>query len=383
MSAGLISMILELERVVDSLKKRFAHELETHNLDALVLASPENVFHVSGIPVRHMEFNPVLFVVSNQYPSWVVIDLNGDSTLVTWDLALSELEPSVSEVKGIRSREEALESIKEAISEKGLSKSRVGLEARCPLYLYEALVSSYPQASFEMADQIPAKVRMLKTNDELMRMANASKITSEVITSLFEGLQAGLTDRDLIIAAKKSMLEKGAAGWDHLSLSAGVGSGLFPFKGYRLRQGDLVGTDFGAIFNGYTADMNRLCILGRASESQVKFYQDLIGIEDQCIKEIKPGKNISDVYNSAIEGFKEAKMEPATKLFGHSIGIQVEENPLIKEGIQHNLEANMVINFEIYCKTQKGQFVGIEDTFLLTESGNRQLTTADRRLFEA
>ncbi len=366
-----------------NLSKRLARELETHNLDALVLSSPENVFYVSGIPVRHMEFNPVLFAVSNQYPSWVVIDLNGDATLVTWDLALSDLEPSVSAVKGIKSRDEALESITNVMAEKGLKKSRMGLEARCPLFLYEELVSSFPLASFEIADQIPAKVRMIKTDDELMRMDRASKITSEVITSLFADLRAGLTDRDLIIAAKKSMLEKGAVGWDHLSLSAGIGTGLFPFRGYKLRQGDLVGTDFGAIFNGYASDMNRLCVMGRASESQVKFYEDLIGIEDQCIKEIKPGKNIGDIYNAAVEGFKERKMEPATKLFGHSIGIQVEENPLIKEGIQLNLEPNMVMNFEIYCKTQKGQFVGIEDTFLLTQSGNQQLTTADRRLFEA
>jgi len=330
-----------------------------------------------------MEINPVLFVVSNQYPSWVVIDRNGETTLVAWDLALNDLKPSVSEVRGIKSREQALESIGEIIMEKGLRESHVGVEGRCPLYLYEDLRKSFPKASLEISDQVFVAIRKTKTEHEIERMERAAKITSEVISSLFQGLRVGMIDKDLILAAKKSMLEKGAVGWDHLSLSAGSGTGLFPFRGYKLRQGDLIGTDFGSIFGGYTSDMNRLCVLGRPSARLVKFYDSLIDIEDRCVKEIKPGKNVSDIYRAALEGFKEEKLDPATNLFGHSIGIQVEESPLIKGGVRSALEVNMVMNFEIYCKTQEGQFVGIEDTFLLTHSGNRRLTTAERRLFEA
>jgi Xaa-Pro aminopeptidase len=369
--------------VVDRLRTRLAEQLSANNLDGFILTSPENVFYASGIPTRHMEFNPVLFVVSNQYPSWIIVDGDGESTLVTWDLVLRDFEPTVSEVRGIRSLEEAVETVGAIIKEKGLGARHIGMEGRCPVFLYERLRKNFPEMTLETVDQIFLNLRRTKSADEIERMKNASRITSEVITSLFQGLRPEVTDRDLVISAKKAMLDKGAMGWDHLSLSMGTGTGLFPFRGYELKRGNLVGTDFGAIYGGYSSDMNRLCVLGRPSAELSGFYQDLIDIEDVCTREIKPGNNVSDIYGAAIESFKQKKLEPATNLFGHSIGIQTEENPLIKDKVSMVLEENMVMNFEIYCKTAEGQFVGIEDTFLLTRSGNERLTTADRRLFEA
>jgi len=369
--------------VAGRLKARLAERLSAHLLDGFVVASPENVFYVSGIPTRHMEFNPVLFVVSNQYPSWVVIDREGGSTLVTWDLVLRDFEPKVDEVRGISSREKALETIRALIKEKGLSGSAVGMEGRCPAYLYEELRKAFPEISLKVSDEMFLDLRRIKSEDEIERMGTASRISSEVITSLFEDLRPGMTDRELVVSAKKSMLDKGADGWDHMSLSTGPGTGLFPFRGNKVKRGNLVGTDFGAIYQGYASDMNRLCVLGRPSRELTDFYQDLIDIEDVSVKEIVAGNDVSDVYNAAIGGFKEKRMSPATNLFGHSIGIQVEENPLIKKTTRMKLEARMVMNFEIYCKTKEGQFVGIEDTFLLTKSGRKRLTTAERRLFEA
>jgi Xaa-Pro aminopeptidase len=365
------------------LRTRLAEQLSANHLDGFILTSPENVFYMSGIPTRHMEFNPVLFVVSNQYPSWIIVDGDGETTLVTWDLVLRDFEPTVTESRGIQSSEEAMETVGAILREKGLGARHIGMEGRCPVFLYERLRKTFPGMTLGIADQVFLDLRRTKSADEIERMQSASRITSEVITSLFQSLRPGMTDRDLVVSAKKAMLEKGATGWDHLSLSMGVGTGLFPFKGRKLKRGNLVGTDFGAIYGGYSSDMHRLCVLGRPSAEISNFYQDLIDIEDLCTKEMKPGNNVSDIYDAVIKSFKQKKLDPATNLFGHSIGIQTEENPLIKAKVSMVLEEDMVMNFEIYCKTGEGQFVGIEDTFLLTRSGNKRLTTADRRLFEA
>ena len=302
---------------------------------------------------------------------------------MTWNLVLNEFEPTVDEARGISSREGALETVKAVIKERGLGKSRVGVEGRCPVFLYREIQEAFPGMSLKVADGIFLDLRKIKSDDEVRRIEKSSRITSEVITELFEGLRPGMTDKDLITSAKKSMLDRGAAGWDHMSLSAGGGTGLFPFRGKKIKRGDLVGTDLGAIFEGYSSDMNRLCVLGRPASELSDFYQDIIDIENSSVKKLKPGNDVRDVYQSAMDGFQEKKLDPATNLFGHSIGIQVEESPLIREGSQMKLEGGMVMNFEIYCKTNEGQFVGIEDTFLLTNSGNKRLTTAGRRLFEA
>ena len=67
---------------------------------------------------------------------------------------------------------------------------------------------------------------------------------------------------------------------------------------------------------------------------------------------------------------------------GHGIGLEMYEAPLVEENSDALLEAGMVINVETpYYESGYGGFQ-VEDTIVVTETGEELLTHADRALAE-
>ena len=67
---------------------------------------------------------------------------------------------------------------------------------------------------------------------------------------------------------------------------------------------------------------------------------------------------------------------------GHGIGLEIDELPLLARGWEHPLEAGMVFALEPKFVFPGEGAVGIENSYLVTESGAERLTTAPEELVE-
>jgi methionyl aminopeptidase len=104
----------------------------------------------------------------------------------------------------------------------------------------------------------------LKSSDEIAVMRTASRIVAEVLEQLVASAKAGVTTLELDRLAEELTLKKGArpafkgyrpgaVEYRHslcVSINEEIVHGI-PKAGRRLRPGDIVGLDFGVVYQGY------------------------------------------------------------------------------------------------------------------------------------
>lgn len=144
-----------------------------------------------------------------------------------------------------------------------------------------------------------------------------------------------------------------------------------PLTNRRMRSGDLVVVDLGAVFDFYNSDMTRTFALGRASKEQERLLGVVKNLEEECIARIKVGEPISTLYNFSEEKIKETGNQPSHML-GHGVGLEIHEKPSVGPDEKDVFQEGMVLTIEpgVYTKEFGARF---EDT-LVVEKRVRRLT---------
>jgi Xaa-Pro aminopeptidase len=364
-------------------KKKFSAVMEKKGIDFLIASSPENVFYTSGLPVRHAEHNPILFSLSNLVPSLVIIRKDGEESVIAWAI----FDPAltwVKDVRGIFNKGESIENLTTLIQETGLQQPTIAVESAMPLYQYEALKLSFPQATFEKADDILLELRLIKTSEEIDRIKKSTRIAEKTILAMFDELKEGITDLDLLTVAKTTMIQEGASGWDHVTMSLGASDPEAPGTGIKMKNNEMTRFDIGAIYKGYFSDVSRHAVLGQIPASVQKIIAEIVDVQKTCINAIKPGVRTMDILNLATETFE--KMGEEIPLFPtcHSVGLRCEEvhlfDPLTSS--ERTFEAGMVFDLEFWAPFEpyNNRLIGMEDTYLVKKSGCDRLSTLDQSL---
>lgn len=143
----------------------------------------------------------------------------------------------------------------------------------------------------------------------------------------------------------------------------------------KIKRGDLVVIDFGAVYNGYCSDMTRTFVVGKPTKKQKKVYRIVKEAQRRAIKAVRAGRACREIDKAARsyiekQGFGKYFIHNT----GHGIGRKVHEAPKISKKNRCRLREGMVIAIEpgIYIKGWGG--VRIEDMVLVTRTGCKVLT---------
>lgn len=153
-----------------------------------------------------------------------------------------------------------------------------------------------------------------------------------------------------------------------------------------IKSGMSVMVDSNGNFTGYMTDMTRVYAMNGAegiSELGRKAHQCSIDICRSLEAEGKPGVEASLLYGTALEIVKERGLEEyfmghAQKagFIGHGVGIEINELPVIAPRSRDVLALNNVIAIEPKFVIPHVGAVGIENTYVVTDSGLKPLTNA-------
>ena len=142
--------------------------------------------------------------------------------------------------------------------------------------------------------------------------------------------------------------------------------------------------DYDPVLNGYMLDHTRIFSLGALSEKLNHAHQTALSIKRMFAKEARPGVDGKDLYSKALEMAQQAGLaahfmgyKDQVSFIGHGVGLELDELPVIARNYPLILQPGMVIAVEPKFVFPGEGTVGIEDTFLVTESGVEQFTTMD------
>ena len=258
-----------------------------------------------------------------------------------------------------------------------------------------------------LGERIPIKTRR---EIELMRAAN--RHVAEILLELREIVKPGVTTGDLDRHAEKAIKERGVSssfkGYDPhglpkypavlcVSVNDEIVHGI---PGPReLREGDIVGLDFGVSVDGYHGDSAVTLPVGEVGEEERRLLGVTLEALGLAIATMCPGKRLSDIGH-AVQKRAESEGYSVVRVFaGHGIGSRLHEPPWIPNygspGRGPRLVPGMVFAIEPMVNagvsdvrmlddewtavTADGSLSAhFEHTILITEGGPEVLTKIDR-----
>jgi Xaa-Pro aminopeptidase len=262
----------------------------------------------------------------------------------------------------------------------GLSKGRLGLinDRTMQADTYLSLIKSFPEASMVDATSIIEEIRMIKSRGEQELVRKSAALSDLSFKVLSEILRPGMTEREIIAQVDRELIAGGAEDIFHL-FSSRPGE-LFPFapSDRAIEKGDIVilNTELSGP-GGYWVQMVRTSFVGRTKSHVERMYDTLIEIRSRLIGQLRPNRKASEVARWVRNEIISSGFDLGVH-FGHCLGLDVVERPLVHINDETPLRPGMVITVHPQLVSRdKEATVWLADTYLITEDNAEVLTKVE------
>ena len=199
----------------------------------------------------------------------------------------------------------------------------------------------------------------VKSDREIKLMRAAGKTTAIILDAMCREVRPGISTWDLDQIGERMCREagvtpafKGYSGFPGcvcISVNEEVVHGI-PTKKRVLKQGDIVGLDFGVIQEGWYGDTARSVAVGKISSDAEKLLKVTQESLMKGIAEAKPGNRFFDIGHAVQTHAEAAGFSVVREFVGHGIGRALHEDPQVPnygpKGKGMVLKVGMVIAIE-------------------------------------
>jgi len=280
--------------------------------------------------------------------------------------------------------------------------ARVGFEAvNLSVKVLGTLKKLLPQVKLVPTEGLVESVSIRKDEEEIRKLRRAARIADSAFEHVLKFIKPGA--RELDIASEIDyFMKKGGLKIPALEsvppfqshavmpsfetiVASGVRSamphGVASTK--RIKKGEFVTMDFGGQYQGYSSDLTRTVVVGKATPKQKKIYNLVLEAQMQALSEAKAGMKAKDLDKVARDVISSAGYgKNFGHGLGHGLGLLVHDSPAVSPASEATLLAGMVITIEPGIYLQGWGGVRIEDDIVITEGGCRLLTKAAKELVE-
>lgn len=378
---------------------RFQQTLTSLELDGALITQNVDLFYLTGT----MQ-NGILFVPSKGQPH----------LYVKKSVKRAQFETSVSVEPFGRSRDlgQKIETRFGKIQNLGLEMDVLPYN-QATRYLQLFPYARAKDISFELRSQ-----RAVKSAYEVNHIRSAAKKVNQVIESLPTFIRPGITELELVAKIEQvlrlqgninlyrmrgynqelvlGMVVSGEAAAIPTAFdgpAGGLGLSIASPQGASkktIAPGEPILVDIGTVCEGYLIDQTRLAVLGELDPDLKYAYQ----VAQQILRKVeeiaRPGLPWEALYLSACElveqkGLSDHFMgygDDQAKFLGHGIGLELDELPILAKGFTQPLEQGMVIAVEPKFTFPGRGVVGLENTYVITQTGIEVISLSAEEIIE-
>ena len=380
----------EIHSRLDYLQKT----IQKNEFDGAIIFQNVDLFYYTGTLQ-----NGALYVPSQGEPLFMVIK----------NIERARVESPIQRIVPLKNHAHVVATL----SENGYPlPKKLGVEMDVvPARLYERIKTSFGCEISDISMDIRWQ-RSRKSVFELGMLEKAAKIVKKAFEAVRDNLKEGITETELSAIIEYNMRANGhqgvirlrafgmelyaihlafgtdAASPGHFDGPVGV-KGLYPAApqiggNTKLKAGVPVMADIVAGYGGYVVDCTRTFALKKLDDKFLKTYNDVLKLNHEIIKQLKPGAIPSEIYTKAIElasqmGYAESFMasgQNQVKFVGHGIGLEVDEFPVLAKGFNNPIEVGNTLAVEPKIIPKNIGGVGVENTYYVDKNGARNITNS-------
>jgi methionyl aminopeptidase len=183
---------------------------------------------------------------------------------------------------------------------------------------------------------------LLKSREEIDRMRAASGIVAEILAEVRRHVRAGVSTADLDAIAEEWIHKKQAKpafkGYSVggrpfpacicLSINDEVVHGI-PSRKRVLREGDIIGLDFGVCYDGYFGDAAVTVPVGPVTPEARRLVEITERSLAAAVEVARPGAHIADIGAAVQDVVEGAGYSVVREFVGHGIGRRLHEDPQV------------------------------------------------------
>ena len=270
------------------------------------------------------------------------------------------------------------------LADRGLTSTTVGIDENMKFVFSEGIRTANPHLTLVSASPVTAGCRMIKDAHEIECLRLACRATLLVYRAVAQSLQPGMTTANveaLVAAAYKRVGFRGDAS---LNIDEFTALPHGSPKQQTLREGSILMLDDGCEVEGYTSDITRTFVLGKATDKMKRVFDLVHRAQAAAVETARPGVPTANVDAAARKVIVDGGYGPGYTYFshrlGHGIGMDMHEWPYFVKNnmfgydLDPHLKAGNLLSDEpgIYIRGEFG--IRLEDDLLITESGAELLT---------
>jgi len=243
-------------------------------------------------------------------------------------------------------------------------------------------------------------LRWVKSKQEIHLLKESSRWAEKAHDLLMENIAPGKHDE--LIGMKASyealtrMMRKLGATYRQLKWGlspvvvgcrgqVGPGSAIphAVFSKRKIRSGDVLVTEAGVEVGGYTSELERTVVVGRAGQREKKYFEAMLKAQDAALGSFKAGTPCFEVDTAARKAVESTGFTGTLRHHvGHGIGIDGHEPPWLDPGDKTIMKTGMVFSCEpgLYIPGLAG--FRHSDTVEITKNGMKLITEYPRGLEE-
>lgn len=346
------------------LNERTRNILDTlgNGFNALIVFKPENIFYLTGF--------------------W------GESVALCTHDGIKLFVPKLESTRAVN--ESKYSEIITAERGAGLIKSIIPYLPKHRFYSdcsdYETVQTILPytdNSSFVINEYPIHDARMIKDDSEIQKIRRASEIIDKLYQVCGEEIRKGVTEKRL--QAKllyEAMKLEGTSTCYPFTLNpfiiaGGANSALphFETSNREFIDGDFIVIDLTLRYDGYISDATRTFALGNVSHEMSQVYDLVKKSQQQGLECVEQGVECGKVDTACRNLIsKSGYGDNFIHSTGHGVGLEVHEQPWIRPNESKKLSKGMVVTVEpgVYINSKFG--VRIEDTILVNEKSNTNVT---------